>query len=195
MNATSPTTLPNLTFVLGGTKSGKSAFAEQLVSRHGGNILYIATADASLNDASMERRIRLHRKRRPSSWSTLETPLHPAQDAENLLRFQPADSVLLDCVTLWVTNMLFSRGEQEITPGEFESLIRQEIHDLLRLISHSTAQWTIVSGETGLGGTHATPLERQFCDGLGLANQLISQAAGKAYLVVASRPIPLPPPF
>ncbi len=194
MNATSPE-LPNLTLVLGGTKSGKSAFAEQLVASKGGRVLYIATADASLNDSSMERRIRLHRERRPASWSTLETPMHVAREAADLLRFQPVDTILLDCATLWVTNMLFSRGEQELTQDEFEQLIRQEIGALLLLIAQSPAQWIIVSGETGLGGTHSTPLERQFCDGLGLTNQLISLAAGQAYLVVAARPILLPPPM
>ena len=199
MNASSmPSVLEpsSLTLVLGGTRSGKSLFAEQLVSQCGSHILYIATADASQNDPSMDRRIALHQQRRPPSWKTLEAPRDIAQHVVRLPELSSFHGILLDCVTLWISNLLFSGVDgSPLDQASFEALIHKEITDLTGMVSQMPCPWVLVSGETGLGGTHPTAIERQFADGLGLANQLLSQAAQRAWFVVASRPLLLPPPF
>lgn len=181
-----------LTLVLGGTKSGKSAYAEHRVMQRGGRTLYIATADTSLNDPSMERRIAVHRARRPDDWATLEAPYNVGEDFLDFPQHEEFDTILLDCITLWTTNLLFM--DEPIDPVAFENRVKERVSQLIDIMRRGKAHWVVVSGEVGLGGTHSTALERTFCDGLGLANQLLSQAAEEAYLVVASRPLRLPPP-
>lgn len=95
-------------------------------------------------------------------------------------------TVLLDCITLWVSNILFSLPDPEELRA-FEGAVRRETEALLDVIRSSGCQWVVVSGETGLGGIEPTRLGRNYCDGLGLANQLIAAQAREAFLVVAGR--------
>ena len=201
---------PDLTLYLGGTRSGKSARAEAKALESGGPVLYVATAEARPDDASMTERIRRHRARRPASWRTLECPLGLAdriaaelaafavppeagsprtaapEAAPSETRPEATPTILLDCVTLWMSNILFSLPDPE-NPQAFEAAVRAEVDALLDLIERSGRRWVLVSGETGLGGIAPTRLSRNYHDGLGLANQLVAARARDVFLVVAGR--------
>ena len=187
----------DLTLYLGGTRSGKSARAEAQALQSGGPVLYVATAEARPDDPSMIERLRRHRARRPEGWRTLECPLRLAERiaaalaeswepsaAPNSTTVGTRPTILLDCVTLWVSNILFSLPDPEDLTA-FEAAVRAEVDALLDLIATSQCRWVLVSGETGLGGIEPTLLGRNYCDGLGLANQLIAARAGAVFLVVA----------
>ncbi len=192
--------LPDLTLYLGGTRSGKSALAEAQALRTGGPVLYVATAEARPEDPAMCERIRRHRERRPAHWHTLECPLHPAPDIERTLAAlytslpsrTARPTVLLDCVTLWVCNLLCSLPNPPDQTA-FEQAVTTDVRDLLHLMQRLPCQWIVVSGEVGLGGVAADTLSRQYVDGLGLANQLLGAHAGTAWLVLAGRLLPLDP--
>ena len=180
---------PDLTLYLGGTRSGKSARAEARVfQRADGPVLYVATAEARPDDPSMTERIRRHRARRPENWRTLECPLqlgkHIGTALAEFRNTAGTPTVLLDCITLWVSNILFSLPDPEDLSA-FESAVRRETEALLDVIRSSGCRWVVVSGETGLGGIEPTRLGRNYCDGLGLANQLIAAQAREAFLIVA----------
>lgn len=192
----------DLTLYLGGTRSGKSERAEARVRRLAeGPVLYVATAQAG--DSAMAERIRRHRSRRPATWQTLECPLDAAEGICAALATLPCPAgkptVLIDCVTLWVSNILFSLPDPEDLPA-FEHKVRAQIEALINLARASRCRFVLVSGETGLGGINPTPLGRVYADGLGLANRLLADAAEEAFLVIAGRVLrlereerPLPP--
>ncbi len=159
----------------------------------------MATARKFPDDAAMMERIRRHCQRRPAHWTTFECPLHlgkmlPAR-LDALLSAHPSfaaqkkdalPTVLIDCVTMWITNILM---EQE-NPGNsspFLDAVRAETEALIAIMQQRRCRWVLVSGETGLGGIARDALSRTFCDGLGLANQLLAEQADNAYLVVAGR--------
>lgn len=181
----------DLTLYLGGTRSGKSAHAEERALQSGGPVLYVATAEARPGDPSMAERLRRHRARRPASWHTLECPLRLAERIAATLAAPPpaigkTPTILVDCVTLWVSNILFSLPDPEDLTA-FETAVRAEVEALLGLMEHSGRRWVLVSGETGLGGIAPTLLGRNYCDGLGLANQLIAARAREVFLTIAGR--------
>lgn len=190
----------DLALVIGGTRSGKSAYAERLaLSRGGDAVLYVATAVAAPGDAALHERIRRHRSRRPPAWETLECPLNLAPRVEETIRrANPPRVVLLDCVTLWISNILFAlekeagRTDRPPDAAAFEQAAEREIDDLIAVIRRFPCRWIVVSGETGLGIIAPTPLGRIYCDGLGLANQRLAAAAGDVRLVVAGRALSLP---
>ena len=99
---------------------------------------------------------------------------------------QERPTILIDCVTLWVSNILFALPDPEDLTA-FETAVRTEVNALLALMERSNCRWILVSGETGLGGIEPTRLGRNYCDGLGLANQLIAAQAREAFLIVAGR--------
>ena len=191
---------PELTLYLGGTRSGKSAAAEAHALRNGGPVLYVATAMPQPDDPAMSERIRRHRQRRPDSWRLLECPrrLAPAVAAawEEMRSDAPGDggqaTILVDCVTLWVTNLLLSLPEQQ-DAGALERLVTEEVSALIDLSRALPCRWVTVSAEAGPGGIGGNALSRQFCDGLGLANQLLAARAQDAFLVVAGRLLRLAP--
>ena len=167
----------DLTLFLGGTRSGKSALAEALVSAKArGPVWYLA--------------IRRHRSRRPAHWHTLECPRHPGRELAPLLAAQAADApvptILLDCVTLWMSNILFALDDPQ-DAAAFETSLTEEVDELLHVMRAFPCRWVLVSGETGLGGIRAERLARVFDDGLGLANQMLAAQAREAFLVVAGR--------
>ena len=184
----------DLTLYLGGTRSGKSERAEAEALRAGGPVLYVATAEAG--DPSMLERIRRHRARRPAHWRTLECPCRLAESVGPALE-QPSlaarpgspelrPTVLVDCVTLWMANILFRLPDQD-NPASFEAAVRAELEALLALAERSDCRWLLVSGEVGLGGIAPDAVSRLYADGLGLANQLIAARAKDVFLVVAGR--------
>jgi adenosylcobinamide kinase / adenosylcobinamide-phosphate guanylyltransferase len=185
---------PRLILVLGGARSGKSAFAERLAASSGRTVAFIATATAS--DAEMHERIARHRASRSREWHTIEEPL----DLDGALRqaYKLADVVLLDCVTLWLGNTLLQEPEQResndkgkeelpITSSLFDERSSQQIEALLAVVQSADPDKTliIVSNEVGLGIVPAYPLGRVYRDTLGYINQRLAQAADRVYLMVA----------
>jgi adenosylcobinamide kinase/adenosylcobinamide-phosphate guanylyltransferase len=174
-----------LCLVLGGVRSGKSAFAEKLARELARPTLYVATGLAT--DAEMEQRIRRHRLSRPASWSTLEEPLDLPERVEAAFSGAgPPGVVLIESLDIWVSNMLL---EHEDRPGPaMESVTLSAIDNLLAVMRRTSAAFIVVSGEVGLSLVPPEPLGRRFQDLLGLANQRVAAAAGRVYLVVAGVP-------
>ena len=170
-----------LIFVLGGARSGKSTFAEQLARNpsadSGGCVLYVATAEAL--DEEMRHRIDVHRSQRPENWDTLEEPLAlPSALASKLPGY---DTCLLDCLTLWISNQLLAR---EGDPNA-EHDILAAAGELLEVYEQTSATWIVVSNEVGLSVVPASPLGRTFRDVQGRVNQMFAARADRAYLLVA----------
>lgn len=158
--------LPPLTLVTGGAASGKSAYAEMLVTQSGRPALYIATAQA--HDEEMEAKIARHRARRIGDWQTVDAPL----DAARALGQARADQVvLLDCLTMWLSNQLIA--EQDVASAS---------HDLLEALDACKAPVIAVTNEVGQGLVPESALGRLFREEQGRLNQL---AALNAQLVVA----------
>jgi adenosylcobinamide kinase/adenosylcobinamide-phosphate guanylyltransferase len=167
----------SLTLITGGARSGKSTFAEQLVSARGSDVLFVATAEA--RDDDMAARIAKHQADRPATWRTLEEPLHVAAA---LAHAEPATLVLLDCVTLWVTNLLL---REDATWAQAEA----ELDALLAWYRAQAADLIVVTNEVGLGIVPADQLSRTFRDWLGLFNQRLAAEAHAVYLLVSGLPV------
>lgn len=171
-----------LILVLGGARSGKSAYAERL-AREGEATLFVATAEAL--DEDMRQRIRKHRAQRPAAWDTLEEPLDPVGAIPPVLSGQ--DTLLLDCLTVWVSNLLLEPGDD----NHAEEGILSRAGALLDLYERTDARWIVVSNEVGLGVVPATGLGRNYRDALGRVNQLFAARADRVYLMVAGLPLDL----
>ena len=187
---------PQLVLILGGARSGKSAFAQDLAASSGRTVAFIATATAV--DDEMRERIARHRASRPKQWHTLEEPL----DLAGVIRraYKLADVLLLDCVTLWLGNMLLQESgldesddddkQQEKlrrTRNLFDERSLKQIEALLSVIQAAEPNKTliVVTNEVGLGIVPAYPLGRIYRDTLGYINQRLAKAADRVYLMVA----------
>lgn len=185
-----------LTLLLGGARSGKSRQAEKLASQFE-RVLYVATGQA--RDDEMAARIAVHRQARPPTWRTVEAPMGVGPAIRAALADAPADAVLLDCVTLWISNLtLHELGDK--AAGDFEALDRgdeiaaqeratAEIDDLLAVFHASRVPWFVVSNEVGWGLVPPYPLGRIYRDLLGWANQRLAAEADAVYLMIAGLPL------
>lgn len=164
-----------LQLILGGARSGKSRFAEQLASDSGRRVVYLATATAG--DDEMAQRIDHHRRQRPAHWLLREEPLHLA----DTLRATCADdtTVLVDCLTLWLTNTLF-HDDVTLWPRERDAL--------LATLSALPGEVLLVSNEIGQGVVPLGAANRRFVDELGWLHQDIARLADKAWFVIAGLP-------
>ncbi len=171
-----------LTLILGGMRSGKSSYAQQLASG-GERVLFVATAEAG--DREMEARIRAHRDSRPADWNTLEEPVELVEALGPVLRSY--DTVLLDCLTLWVSNALLRERDAESA----RRVIISRANKLQELILDSDCSWIVVSNEVGLGLVPATELGRVYADVLGRVNQAVAADADEVYFMAAGLPIRL----
>ena len=140
-------------------------------------MLYVATAEAL--DEEMRRRIDMHRNQRPAEWDTLEEPLALAPALGTAQ--EGYDICLLDCLTIWISNMLLAR---EGNPDP-EMEILAAASELLEVYERSSATWVVVSNEVGLSLVPSSPLGRRFRDVQGRVNQMFAARADKAYLLVA----------
>ena len=169
-----------LTLILGGVRSGKSSYAQRLATS-GERVLFIATAEAG--DQEMKARIEAHQRARPPSWDTLEEPIDLVAALTPLLHRY--DTVLLDCLTMWVSNLLLSGQETASARGD----ILSEARRLLGLCHNGGASWIIVSNEVGLGVVPSTELGRVYSDELGRVNQLVAAEADDVYFMAAGLPL------
>ncbi len=169
-----------LVYISGGARSGKSAYAQRLVEACPNDLLYVATA--GIHDAEMKARVLKHRADRGERWSTLEEPL----DLVGCLPQAAADkgAILLDCITLWVTNLLFAHGEQS-------DPVLAEIDRFIAILPQIGAPLFVVSNEVGFGIVPENRLARQFRDLAGTVNQRLAAAADEAWLVVSGLPVRL----
>ena len=165
-----------LIFVLGGARSGKSTFAEHL-AKECGRVLYVATA-VSFDD-EMRQRVDMHRRQRPAEWDTLEEPLALPSTLGPAL--EGYDICLLDCLTLWISNMLLAREDNPTAEQE----ILTAAGELLEVYESSSATWIVVSNEVGLSLVPPSPLGRKFRDVQGRVNQMFAARADRAYMLIA----------
>jgi adenosylcobinamide kinase / adenosylcobinamide-phosphate guanylyltransferase len=164
------------TLVLGGARSGKSAFAEQLVRNSARKLVYLATA--APGDEEMQARISHHRNRRGDGWRTIEEPLELTQ---TLARASAKDcAVLVDCLTLWLSNVMHAGRDAEA-----------EIQHLAEWLSRAAHPVVLVSNEIGLGLVPETPLGRRFRDAQGRLNQAVAAAVPNVVFVAAGLPLRL----
>lgn len=168
--------MARILLVLGGARSGKSAFAVDL-GRGYKRVTYLATA--RVLDEEMAVRVRRHRQLRPSSWQTIESPTHANKRILEL--GGSTDLVLLDCLTLYVTNLLLDENQKEAK----EAYVLEEIERLCRASKEASFDVIMVSNEVGLGIIPAEPLGRQFMDVAGLVNQHVAREAEAVYFLVA----------
>ena len=168
-----PSHLASVTLVLGGARSGKSAYAEALVQAAGRG-LYLATAEAG--DAEMAERIRHHRRRRGESWVTIEEPLDLAGALKR--HAAPERPILVDCLTLWLSNVMAAGRDPD-----------DEALALAEGLSALSGPVVLVSNEVGLGLVPETPLGRAFRDHAGRLHQTIAREADRVVFIAAGLPL------
>ena len=170
------TSLPPVTLVLGGARSGKSRYAEGLVDRHPGRRTYLATAE--ILDDEMAVRVKTHRERRDADWKTVEEPLNLADTLK--AETEQGAAVLVDCLTLWLGNLLGQERDVEA-----------EIDGLLAAIHQFGGPVVFVSNEVGQGIVPDNALARRFRDLAGILHQRLAEKADRVVFVVAGLPMNL----
>ncbi|MGX9354520.1 bifunctional adenosylcobinamide kinase/adenosylcobinamide-phosphate guanylyltransferase [Roseobacteraceae bacterium S113] len=165
--------------ITGGARSGKSLFAERLALAHGGDAIYIATAEA--HDGEMEARIAAHQARRDARWHNLHAPLELAR----ALRESDDGTTprLVDCLTLWLTNLMLGDRDWHAALSE-----------LVEATAAVEAPVIFVTNEVGLGIVPENALARAFRDAAGRVNQEMGAACKAVHLVVAGQPLQIKPP-
>jgi adenosylcobinamide kinase/adenosylcobinamide-phosphate guanylyltransferase len=187
---------PQLILLLGGARSGKSDHAEALAARIAGKqpVLYIATATAE--DAEMRDRIARHQAARPSHWHTVEAPGDPASAIREQFAGEGVPVILLDCVTLLVSNLLLGGthadfDEQRFDAAEAEAHVTAAISELLAAWRETRATLILVSNEVGMGLVPPYPLGRVYRDVLGRVNARLASEADSVLLLLAGLPVEL----
>jgi adenosylcobinamide kinase/adenosylcobinamide-phosphate guanylyltransferase len=175
------------TLVLGGARSGKSAYAEQLAIASGTEVVYIATASAG--DSEMATRIALHRRRRPATWLAVEEPLALA---DALRRWSGSGKlVLVDCLTLWLSNLMFSVPGDYPEVGDIE--LPEQFHvqraHMLQALAQFAGDVVLVSNEVGMGIVPNGAVSRCFTDEAGRLNQAVAAVCDRVVFVAAGLPL------
>lgn len=175
--------------VTGGARSGKSSFAEKKAQEFGKGVLYIATAIAY--DEEMKERILKHREQRPAEWATLEAYSNLNEHIKN--SSAEIDCILLDCVTIMVTNLLFQfMGETKIEEADFEGMEKSIVLEILNTVEAAKdrkKQIIFVTNEIGMGIVPDNLLSRRFRDIAGRVNQLLTKSADEVFFLVSGIPI------
>ena len=163
--------------ITGGARSGKSSFAEKQTLSYGVPVIYIATAQAL--DEEMEKRIQIHRERRGEEWLTINEPL---ELADKLLSLDGRGACLVDCLTLWLSNLMFA--EKNITEATFS---------LIQAIDARRDPVILVTNEVGGGIVPENELARRFRDEAGRLNQVVADAVDEVYTCISGIPLKLKP--
>lgn len=158
-----------ISFFIGGARSGKSKSAEMHTLRFGSPATYIATCEVL--DKEMAQRVKKHQARRGENWSTLFTPFNLADEIKKVGSNGP---ILVDCLTLWLSNHLLKNNDLE-----------REIGELSNSLKNSKSNIVLVSNEVGTGIVPDNALARKFRDSAGLMNQKIASVSDEVYWVVA----------
>lgn len=165
-----------LQLILGGARSGKSRLAENIAQQRGIPVIYVATAQAL--DDEMQQRIQHHQQQRPKQWQLCEEPFFLA---DQLLKLdQEHQIILVDCLTLWLTNLLLV---------EDQDLQQQQTDKLLEILPKLKSEIILVSNETGLGVVPMGEISRRFVDEAGRLHQALGQLAHKVMFCVAGFPM------
>ena len=175
---------PKIVLITGGVRSGKSFFAEKLAGNIGRKVTFIATAQAL--DEEMTDRIAKHQSNRPKHWETHEEPYQVVQVIQKV--GEKTEVVLIDCLTLLVSNLMQDYREDESNNHLAKKIIKQ-IKEMVRESLQCSATNIIVSNEVGLGLVPANPMGRFFRDILGQANQIIGADADHVYFMVSGIPL------
>ncbi len=170
------------TLILGGARSGKSAYAERLAANSGHEVVYFATATAE--DGEMQTRIAHHRERRPAHWRTVECARGLAGALHGAAA--PGRCLLVDCLTLWVSNLLFEEGE---------SSWETEREALLNVLPTLPGSVLLVSNEVGLGVVPMGAISRRFVDESGRLHQALAAQCERVVWVAAGLPLALKGPL
>lgn len=171
-------------FITGGARSGKSALAEKKALEFGAPLCYLATAQTL--DVEMDERVKRHRDRRGTEWSTIEEPIHlPQALARCDGQYQ---AVLVDCVTLWLSNLLF---KYEDAGENIEERIQEDLQRLKGTLHGMVTPVILVSNEVGMGIVPDNTLARMFRDIAGTANQLLAAAVDEVHVVISGIPLKL----
>lgn len=176
--------MSHIILITGGARSGKSRFAEELALAYGGPLCYLATAQPY--DDEMTERIGRHRQRRGAVWQTIEEPLLLPRA---LTRIDGEHRVILvDCVTIWLSNLLLSLDENQ---PDAEAQVLSHLQHLAAVLQEMSTPVILVTNEVGLGIVPENRLARLFRDIAGQANQMLAAAAGEVHLVVSGIPMQL----
>ena len=173
-----------LTLILGGARSGKSSHAQRLAEETGNSVTFLATAQAL--DEEMSTRIQKHRAERPADWETLELACDLATHVPQI----KSEVVILDCITLLVSNLLMQYvKEDRVDEAPFMRAVQTEIEALIVSIQEQRQVWFIISNEVGLGLVPPYQMGRVYRDALGWANQRLARAADGVIFMVAGIPM------
>ncbi|MDD5408708.1 MAG: bifunctional adenosylcobinamide kinase/adenosylcobinamide-phosphate guanylyltransferase [Candidatus Omnitrophica bacterium] len=164
--------MKKITLILGGSRSGKSTYALELAKKHK-KVAFIATCQGL--DKEMRERIRLHKEARPRHWETFEEPKEPGKLIGKLSN--SFDCILIDCLTLLVSNLVLSGNKQE--------QILKKIKELLSVLDKKKVRIILVSNEVGLGLVPANKLGREFRDIAGRVNQLVANKADEVFFIIS----------
>ena len=176
--------MSHIIFITGGARSGKSTFAEKRAAESGSPLGYLATAQSL--DSEMDQRVTLHRERRGDEWHTIEEPIFLA---EELARCDGQyQAILVDCVTLWLSNLLF---KYEAAGEKCEKRIHEELLRLIDTVQEMVTPVILVSNEVGMGIVPDNALSRMFRDIAGTANQTLAAAADEVHVVISGIPLKL----
>jgi len=182
----------NLTLITGGARSGKSAFAEKLALAQAGKVTYIATMEEVATDAESAQRIARHRQRRSQYWRTVEVPFDIHKDLARII--EGSEVCLIDCLSLYVSNLLLRDGEAVSQIKDLEESISSSATQLLQAINELEAtQFIVVTNEVGWGIVPENGLARAYRDLLGLTNQQFAACAQAVWLCCAGLPVRLKP--
>lgn len=168
-----------LILITGGQRSGKSEMAERLALELSDAPVYIATATVTPSDTEMERRVAAHKARRGPRWTSVEEPLSPARHAGNIA----GRTVLVDCLTLWATNLFFANEDDD--RAAFEAFSRE----FDALLDAGCGNIILVTNEIGLGGISPNAMQRRFTDLQGRVNRLVAERADSVYLMISGIPL------
>ena len=174
-----------LILILGGARSGKSAFAQKLAQSQELPVTYVASGLPL--DEEMRRRIAKHKASRPVEWSTVEAPY--SADQEVIPLCSEKKLVLWDCITVFLTNLLLESSGEDTVPDQVEDLILERFQSMLSRIEGCPGTLIAVSNEVGLGIVPEHPLGRGFRDLAGRVNQLLAQKADQVFFVLAGIPV------